>query len=118
CYRRARRLWQDRIHPEWQWERFNDISLIGAPGEFIQAGLFVPNDGRLDRPVLERVGARGVEYQLDAKQAKWDAAQGRWVFYEGVERRFEGGGVKQQNFSTKVSDLSVPPRSLVPRAQD
>lgn len=118
CYRRARRIWQDRIHPEWQWERFNDISLIGAPGEFVQAGLFVPKDGRLDRPVLERMGSQGVEYQLDAKLARWDEAKGRWVFYDGVEREFAAGGVHEQAFKSKVSDLAVPPRSLVPRSQD
>lgn len=118
CYRRARRLWQDRIHPEWQWEVFSDVSLIGAPGEFIETHLFVPKDGRLDRPVLERVGKRGVEYQLDAKEAHWDQGRDRWVFQDGVERVFGKDGVKQTPFKTKVSDLSVPPRSLIPRTKD
>ncbi len=118
CYRRARRIWQDRIHPEWQWEIFSDISLIGAPGEFIETRLFVPAKGTLDRPVLERIGPSGVEYQLDAKGAAWDKAQGRWIFHDGVERTFTPNGMRQEPFKTKVSDLVVPPLSLIPRTQE
>lgn len=118
CYRRARTLWQDQIHPEWEWDKYNDIALIGEPGQFIQAKLFKPKDGRMDRPLLERVGSWGVESQLDAQYALWNAATGRWDFYDGVERAFSPGSVRETVFSRQESDLKVPPRNLIPRTRN
>ena len=118
CYRRAQKLWRDQIHPEWEWDKYSDIALIGEPGEFIQAKLFLPKQGRMERPVLERVSGRGVESQLDAQYALWDAARGRWMFYDGVERRFDPGSVREKVFSKQESDLAVPPRNLIPRARN
>lgn len=118
CWQRARRLWQDRIHPEWEWQRFNDVALMGAPDEFVYAYTFVPKQGLLERPVLERVGLAGVEYQLDAKTARWDEARGLWVFEDGFERTFSGGKMVQKNFKTKDSDLTAPPRTMIPRQRD
>lgn len=118
CYRRARQLWQDKIHPEWEWDKYLDIALIGGPDEFIQAKEFYPKDGRMERPLLERMGPSGIVSQLDAQSALWDAAKGRWVFKNGVERRFSGGKATERPFEEKDSDLSVPPRSLIPRAKN
>ena len=106
------------IHPQWEWDRFNDVALMGEPNEFIYALLFVPKEGRMDRPVLERLGAEGVSYQLDARQARWDEAKQVWVFYDGVEREFAHGGVTQKEFKEKNSDLAFPPRALIPRQRD
>lgn len=118
CYRRARQLWQDQIHPEWEWDQYSDIALIGAPGQFIQAKLFKPKEGRMDRPVLERLGPSGVESQLDAKSALWNQGTGRWDFHDGVERRFNAGRVEERVFSNEESDLTVPPRNLIPRTRN
>ncbi len=115
CYQRARRLWRDRIHPEWEWDKYFDIALLGGPGRFISAKLFLPKEGRMERPMLERVGPKGVESQLDARSALWDGRSGRWVFHEGVERTFTDGRVAETPFSTKPSDLDIPPRHLIPR---
>jgi lipopolysaccharide export system permease protein len=120
CYRRARQLWQDQIHPEWEWDKYFDIALIGEPGQFIQAAEFRPKDGKMERPLLERIGrAGGVQGQLDAKHALWDAEKGLWVFHEGVERVFAPGvPVKETAFERRESDLTVPPRNLVPRTRN
>jgi lipopolysaccharide export system permease protein len=118
CYRRARQLWQDKIHPEWEWDKYSDIALIGEPGQFIQAKLFLPKDGRMERPLLERLGPAGVESQLDAQYALWNAGTGRWDFYDGVERRFGKGPVQETVFSKIQSDLSAQPRNLIPRTRN
>ena len=118
CYRRSQQLWQDQINPEWEWDRFTDIALIGEPGEFIQAKVFQPKEGRMERPLLERVADWGVQSQLDAQFALWNEATGRWDFYNGVERTFEPGAVHEVVFSKKESDLMVPPRNLIPRARN
>lgn len=118
CWRRARRLWQDRIHPEWEWDRFSNVALMGAPNEFVYAQLFLPKEGLLERPVLERVGPAGVEYQLDARQARWDADRNLWVFHDGFEREFANGRVAQKNFKTQESNLTVAPRLMIPRQRD
>lgn len=115
CHQRARRLWRDRIHPEWEWDKYSDIALLGGPGRFISAKLFLPKVGRMDRPMLETVGPLGVERQLDAKFALWDGLGGRWVFYEGVERTFSEGRAAETPFAKKSSDLDIAPRHLVPR---
>jgi lipopolysaccharide export system permease protein len=118
CYRRARQLWQDKIHPEWEWDKYMDIVLIGGPDEFIQAKLFLPKEGRMDRPILEKVGSSGLERQLDARHALWDAGLGCWVFYDGVERHFSDGVVREEAFAWRKSELTAPPRSLIPRARN
>lgn len=113
CYGRAQRLWRDSIHPEWEWDKYFDITLIGGPDEFIQAKTFIVKEGKLERPILEKVGPDGIEDQLDAKAALWDQALGRWVFLDGVERR----GGKEEPFARRVSDMAVPPRNLIPRTR-
>lgn len=119
CYRRARMLWQDKIHPEWEWDKYQYVALIGGPGEFIQANVFLPKDGKLERPILDKIGPHGIERQLDARNALWDQTAHRWVFYEGVDRRFDKEGVvSQEPFAKRLSDLAVPPRSLIPRTRN
>lgn len=118
CWRRARRLWQDRIDPQWQRDVFSDVALMGAPNEFLNARLFIPGEGRMERPVLERLGRRGVEYQLDAKSARWNEQKKLWVFYDAFEREFPEGKLVQRKHAEIDSGLSVPPRSLVPRKTD
>jgi lipopolysaccharide export system permease protein len=118
CYERSQRLWREKINPEWEWDIYQNIALIGGPGEFIQAKTFTIKEGKLLRPLLERLGDAGVQYQLDAQEARWDETAGRWVFYKGVERVFEGGKVREAAFEQKASTLTVPPRGLVPRTRN
>ncbi|MEK7839476.1 MAG: LptF/LptG family permease, partial [candidate division NC10 bacterium] len=115
CFSRARRLWQDKIHPEWEWTKYLDIALVGGPGRFLQAKLFLPKEGKLERPTLEKLGPEGLDSQLDAKLALWDKTSSRWVFFDGVERRFALGVVHESPFDKKISDFDVPPRNLIPR---
>lgn len=117
CYNRARRLWRDVIHPEWEWDKYHDIALAGKEGQFIQAKLFNVKEGRMERPILEKVGAEGVERQLDAQEALWSQERGAWLFYRGVERRFNPGRVTEAPFTQLESDLRLPPRQLVTRTK-
>ena len=118
CYQRSRRLWQDSIHPEWEWDKYFDIALVGAPGEFVQAKLFLPKDGLMERPLFEKVGPGGIERQLDATKALWDAPRGKWVFHDGVERVFKDGQLLEIPFTTLDSPLTAPPRNLIPRTRN
>ncbi|HAM35381.1 MAG TPA: hypothetical protein DEB40_10220 [Elusimicrobia bacterium] len=115
CYHRSRQLWRDRIHPEWEWDLYYDIALLVGPNRFMSAKMFLPKDGVLSRPVLDDMDAQGVAYQLDAREARWDAALGRWVFLSGVERVFSSGQVRERPFVEKVSEVDVAPRNLIPR---
>ncbi|MDE2237423.1 MAG: LptF/LptG family permease, partial [Elusimicrobia bacterium] len=73
---------------------------------------------RMDRPLLEHVSGGQVASQLDARYALWDEASGRWVFHDGVERDFSGLKAREEPFSSRVSDLAVPPRRLIPRERN
>lgn len=118
CFRKAELLWQDKIHPEWEWNTYSNIALIGAPDEFLQATVFLARQGLMQRPLLEKMGDGGVESQLDAQKALWSAPLKRWVFYNGVERRFHGENVVENVFLKKNSDLDIPPRKLIPRTKN
>ncbi|MBI5629840.1 MAG: LptF/LptG family permease [Elusimicrobia bacterium] len=118
CYHKARQIWRDRIHPEWEWDKYYDIALMGGPELFLQSHLFLPKAGSLERPLLEKIGAEGVESQLDARLALWNEGLGRWVFYDGVERLFTQRGALESRFAQKASGLSIPPRQLIPRTRN
>lgn len=115
CFKRAGQLWREKIHPEWEWDKYYDIVLLGKSDQFLQAHLFLPKSGLMERPILERVGPRGLERQIDARSALWDETRGRWIFHKGVERQFGKAGVREKSFASLESDLDTPPRSLVPR---
>ena len=115
AWARSRRLWREHVHPEWEWTKYQNVALLGGPDQFIQAKLFLAKEGRLERPILESFGPRGVERQLDAMTAEWDATRGRWVFRDGVERVFSADGVAEKPFKEKISDLDAPPLDLIPR---
>ena len=118
CYHRARQLWQERIHPEWEWDVFQGVAFVVGPQRFISAQQLAVKEGRLQRPVLEEVGPGGVARQLDALSASWDPVLGRWVFLKGVERTFHRGVMREIAFASKVSELDLSPRTLIPRTVD
>jgi len=118
CFHRARQIWRERIHPEWEAELYYNISVVAGPDRFISAKEFMPKRGRLERPLLDYVGPGGMARQLDARVALWDAAAQRWVFHHGVERRFGADRVEEAAFTEKVSDFDVAPRDLIPHTTD
>jgi len=118
CSRSIQEVWQDRIHPDWDWGRYSRVALAGGPNQFLQASAFHLKEGRLERVILDTMGAGGLERQLDAQTALWDPAAGRWTFYDGVERRFDAAGAREESFDRKESGLAVAPADLVPRTAD
>jgi len=116
AWARSRRLWREKVHPEWEWTKYENVALVGGDDRFVQTWLFLPKEGRMDRPVFESFGPQGVISQLDAKSASWDAGSGRWIFHDGVERVFSEEGVEEQSFVSRVSELDAPPMDLIPRA--
>jgi lipopolysaccharide export system permease protein len=116
AWARSRKLWHEKVHPQWEWTKYQNVVLVGGLDQFVQTWQFFPKEGRMERPTLEFVGPRGVERQLDAKEAVWDAAAGRWIFKDGVERDFRETGVVERPFAAKESDLVATPLELVPRA--
>ncbi|MFI5363561.1 MAG: LptF/LptG family permease [Elusimicrobiota bacterium] len=115
AWARSQRLWHERVHPEWEWTKYPDVALDGGDGRFIQTWLFVPLEGRMNRPTLEKLGPEGVVSQIDAKFALWDAGLKRWVFHDGVERTFAAQGVTERPFAAVTSDFDVAPLDLIPR---
>ncbi len=117
CYSRAKELWHESIHPEWEWDKYHDLAVIGKKGQFIQAELFRPKLGHMKRPIIEIIGPNGVEKQWDAQAAVWDGVKNRWILTDGVERTFKAGKVQEKKFKSRVSDIDVPPRKLIPRTK-
>ena len=116
CYARAQTLWRDRIHPEWEWDKYPDVILTGGEGQFITARMFFPKEGRMERPVMDYYVDGTIQRQLDAQEAVWDASAKRWVFRKGVERVFPHGiDHRETPFASLPSDLGTPPLTLVPR---
>lgn len=119
CYARAQHLWRDRIHPEWEWDKYEDVVLVGGPGRFVTAKTFLVGRGLLENPVMDYYEGGRTMRQVGARRARWDPAAGRWVFLDGVDRSFgEDGQVRERAFSTLSSDLDAPPKALVPRARN
>ena len=117
-FHRARQLWRERIHPEWEWDQYYDIALVVGPDRFISAKEFYVGEGRLVRPVLDDLAPSGQARQLDAKSAVWDPAAQVWVFQFGVERTFGAGPARERTFTRQASNLDIPPRNLIPRTAD
>jgi lipopolysaccharide export system permease protein len=115
AWARSQRLWHERVHPQWEWTKYPGVALDAGDGRFVQTWLFIPLEGRMNRPTLETLGDEGVTTQIDAKFALWDAALKRWVFHDGVERDFGPQGVTERRFVEKVSTFDVPPLDLIPR---
>ncbi|MBI4423535.1 MAG: LptF/LptG family permease [Elusimicrobia bacterium] len=119
CFARAQTLWRERIHPQWEWDKYPDVLLTGGRGQFITARNFFPKEGRLERPVMDYYAEGGLERQIDAREARWEASSGRWVFLDGIERRFDpAAGPAERPFSRLESDLETPPLVLVPRRKN
>lgn len=115
AWARSRRLWHEKVHPEPEWRMYSDVAFALDDRLFVQCALFWPQDGRMERPILETMTASGVVSQLDAKYAEWDAARGRWVFKQGVARSFGENGAVESPFQEAVSELDSPPAELIPR---
>jgi lipopolysaccharide export system permease protein len=115
AWARSQRLWHERVHPEWEWSSYHDVVFAVGDSHFVQAKLFLPAEGRLERPILDRLDGSDVVEQLDAQTAQWDAASRRWVFHKGVRRTFGPEGVVEKSFESAVSDLDSPPADMIPR---
>ncbi len=115
AWARSRRLWHEQVHPEPEWRMYSDVVFALDDRLFVQCSLFLPQDGRMERPILETLGAQGVLSQLDAKLADWDDSRRRWVFKSGIERSFGPTGVVETSFDEKISELDSPPSELIPR---
>lgn len=112
---RSQRLWHEKVNPQPEWSVYDNVVFGLDDKLFVQASLFVPKKARLERPILETMGPRGVVSQLDATTADWDPAAKRWVFKKGVERSFGPDGVAEKPFDAVVSALDSPPAELIPR---
>lgn len=118
CYHRAQVLWREQIHPEWEWDKYFGVMLIGRPNQFVTVKQFVVKEGWMERPVMDYYTGDGITRQIDAKESRWDPAQSRWVFFGGVDRHFSTDGKVEEFFFDKlVSDLQASPKVLVPRTK-
>lgn len=120
CHGRAQALWRDQIHPEWEWDIYQDTLLVARPGVFITTPLFKVKDGLLASPVVDYFKDDRVARQVAAHEGRWDPAAGRWVFRNGAQRVLGPGGrpAAEEAFETLVTDIDAGPRELVPRSQN
>ena len=119
CFGRAQVLWRERIHPEWEWNKYHDVILVGGPDQFVTTKLFWVREGMMERPVLDYYGQSGVARQIDAKEARWSAESSQWIFKDGVERFYRAGRVESEMpFKTLASGLTAPPKDLMPRMKN
>lgn len=119
CWRRAQTLWRERIHPEWGWTNYSNMAMSVGPDQLVTAFLVDVKDGRMARPVLDYYGPEGLERQIDAVEALYDRPAKRWVFHEGVDRRYrEGRVVSEEVFRRLQSGIESEPLELVMRQED
>ena len=120
CYSRAEHLWRDQIHPEWEWDTYQDVMLVAGPGLFLTAAKFTVKDGKIVWPVLDYYRNGRIAQQVVAKEAQWDGAAHRWVFMDAVTRQFkpDGVGIEETRSSRLVTEIETPPKELVPRSKD
>ncbi|MFH1725098.1 MAG: LptF/LptG family permease [Elusimicrobiota bacterium] len=116
CFSRAQRLWRERVHPVWEWDKYFDAILVPSSDRFVSTKLFVVKAGTLERPVMDDYGRRMLVRQVDAETARWDPVKALWVFEKGVVREFDETGALSsvRPFRTLDSDLRTPPRKMVP----
>lgn len=118
CYHRAQVLWREQIHPEWEWDKYFGVMLIGRPNQFVTVKQFAVKDGWMERPVMDYYSGDGIARQIDAREARWNPGLKRWVFFNGVERRFtDDGKTIETFFDSLTSDLDAPPKVLIPRSK-
>lgn len=117
CYQRSQSLWHEQIRPGWEYDKYLNLAMITAPGQFVQARVFMPKESMMEKVILERVGPEGIERQLDAETARFDSRMMSWVLYKGVERSFKDGKVTEKRFKEHISDLVATPRDLIPRTR-
>lgn len=116
CFGRSQHLWREKVYPRWEWDLFQDVALSVDADRLLTASMFRVKDGTLERPVLDEYRDGRLARQLDALRGRWDPETGRWVFFEGVERRFgpEGRPAGQSAFERIETSLALSPRELRP----
>ncbi len=116
AFSRSQRLWRETIHPEWKWDVFFDVVLTPGPKQFLSARVFRVQEGHIERAILDDYSKNILTRQIDAENADWDGGLGRWIFKDGVVKTFDGKGalVSGVSFVHYESDLTVPPRKIVP----
>ncbi|MFA6319222.1 MAG: LptF/LptG family permease [Elusimicrobiota bacterium] len=119
CWQRAQTLWRERIHPEWEWTHYSNMAVTLGPDCFVTTQLFEAKEGSMVRPVLDYYGPGGLTRQIDAGRARWDQDAKRWVFLDGVDRRYRDGiVVSEEVFKRLESGIEMEPLALVMRSDD
>lgn len=116
AFARAGRIWQEAIHPQWQWDMVYDGVLTPGPNRFLSVSVFHVREGEITRAILDDYSESILRRQVDGAKAHWEPAAGRWVFESGSIKIFDERGVLSdtESFERFETDLSVPPRELLP----
>ena len=121
CHLRADTIWREQIRRRGSPGLWTHAILVGKPGYFLTADLFDEPRGRLERVVMDEYAGPDLVRRLDAKLARWDLNLNRWVFFDGVERRFSPGVLLpayEKPFKRLESALDTAPAALIPEARD
>lgn len=111
---------------DWKDLKVGDVTLSAGKDRFISARIFDVKEGIMQRVVLDIHERKFLAFQIDALSARWDGPGTRWIFTNGVERRFtpsssspgDRGKVLERSFKTWHSDIKIPPRDLIMGAAD
>ncbi len=67
--------------------RMTDLDSNSRTGRIIMADVFIPKTRQLISPSITIFNEdKQVGFEIVAKEAKWDIASGKWIFYEGRSR--------------------------------
>jgi lipopolysaccharide export system permease protein len=113
AYGRSKDIYEQEILKRPPMTVWHDVVLVSRPGQFVMAREFEPGAGRISRIVMDTYGPE--QSEIDALEADWDGD--RWVFHNGVVRRFQSDRLlpaKETPFTVQPSDLAIPPAQMTP----
>ncbi len=92
---------------------FRNASLSAGRGRFLFVQELDVKSKTMKRVMAEFHGNNEPAFQVDALSADWDPARGKWIFRNGVERRFQKSGQTAEHiFAEWASDINIPAESL------
>lgn len=115
-YLRATHLYEQNLRGRDDWRRLvrRDVSFSAGGGAFVTASIFDGLNKTMSGVVADFYNGGRLSLELNAAGARWQAAEKRWVFSDGVltDYRSESGPLVR-SFREFVSAVAVPPENLV-----
>ncbi|MCX5783048.1 MAG: LptF/LptG family permease [Elusimicrobia bacterium] len=99
---------------DWDGQEQRDITVMAGENIFVSAKTFKPKEGKMLRMVMDVQDGGEVKMQADAKSAYWSYGKKRWVFENGIIRKFSRGKIaSEKEFKSFISKIDIPPSDLM-----